>query len=177
MEKYKASTEDAKVIGAALKPYEMSSMRHRFESILKKYGLTEIDEEKWYPQQLTLDVQKDIKGSADGGNMLISIGVKIIEAAKFPPMETLEQALGAFASSYPMNFRDQAEEDIIVAEQIDDQHIRVINRSPHSDEMIYGYVYAMVKRFAPEGTFPAVEFEDYSKIDSDGDTAINVTWE
>ncbi len=164
------------MIGAALQAYDEAAYHDEFEPILADYGLEKIDPARWYPQQLTLDVQKAIRDAPGGGNSLVSIGMKIIETAKFPPMESLEAALQAFAVSYPMNFRNQAENDLIRAERVSDNHIRVVNQSPHSDEMIYGYVYAMAKRFSPEDKHPIVKFEDNSQIDGDGDMIINVSW-
>lgn len=176
MKKYKASTPDAEVIGAALMAYNDAVERDQFIDVLKTYGLTEIDPTKWYPQQLTLDVQKAIKDMPGGSTALVSIGMKIIDNAIFPPMESLEQALGAFASSYPLNFHKQAPDDMISATLLDEKHIQVKNSSPHSDEMIYGYVYSMVRRFAPKGSAPVVKFTDLDAVDGDGETVIDVTW-
>lgn len=176
MKKYIASTPQAEVIGSALLAYEEAVHYREFQAILKRFDLVKIDAETWYPQQLTLDIQKTIKEQPGGSRSLISIGMKIIETAKFPPMKSLEEALDAFASSYPLNFRYQSPQDVISAHRLSDRHIRVINSSPHSDEMIYGYIYAMIKRFAPLGRRPVVQFVDLNKIDSDDDTLYDVTW-
>lgn len=176
MKKYKASTPDALVIGQALLPYNDSVERDSFAHILETYDLENIDPEAWYPQQLTLDIQRSIKNQPGGSNMLVSIGMKIIDNAQFPPMESLQDAVEAFAASYPMNFKNQADDDVIQAEFVGDNHIQVINGSPHSDEMIYGYIYSLIRRFAPQGTRPKVAFEDIHSIDSDADTVFNITW-
>lgn len=147
-----------------------------FKPILESYGLKTIDPEVWYPQQLTLDIQRAIKQSSGGSQNLVAIGMKIIETAQFPPMESLQQAVNAFAASYPMNFRNQADKDLIHAEIIEDGLIHVTNSSPHSDDMIFGYVYALVKRFAPKGSHPKVTFQDTSKIDSPDDSVIIVSY-
>lgn len=176
MEKYKASTPDAKVIGAALKAYETSLTYEDFKHILKEYDLTEINPEKWYPQQLTLDVQKRINDSDGGSQNLVSIGMQIIDNANFPTMESLEQAVEAFAASYPMNFQEQAEDDLIHAHIIDDSTIEVVNGSPHSDDMIYGYIYALIRRFKPSDAQFTVKYADVSKRDSDEDTVFVVKY-
>lgn len=174
MKKYVASSANAEVLGAALQAYNESFLKEDFEAVLKRYDLTEIDSEKWYPQQLTLDIQHEIKKSASGSNLLSSIGMKIIDTAKFPPMESLEQALDAFASSYPMNFRNQSDTDVIRAEVVTSKQFQVINQSPHSDDMIYGYVYAMVRRFGSQNLRYKVSFADAKAIDADTDTIINI---
>ncbi len=176
MKKYQASTPEALVIGAALQAYENAILYEDFRPILEEYGLTEIDPETWYPQQLTLDIQRKIKSMPNGQQMLVSIGMKIIDSAVFPPMDSLEQAVEAFAASYPMNFKHQAEEDVIRAQFVEEGRIEVYNCSPHSDEMVYGYVYALARRFAPDDKVPVVKFEDVRKIDSDDDMRIIVTY-
>ena len=176
MKKYTASTPQAEVIGSALLAYEEAIHYKEFQTILKGFGLVKIDAATWYPQQLTLDIQKAIKERQGNSRSLVSIGMKIIDTANFPPMKSLEEALDAFASSYPLNFRHQSSHDLIIARRLTPRHIQVVNQSPHSDEMIYGYIYAMVKRFAPLGRHPVVQFEDLNKVDSDEDTIFNVTW-
>ncbi|MEM6530330.1 MAG: hypothetical protein AAF653_18665 [Chloroflexota bacterium] len=176
MQKYHASTPHAEVIGAALKAYETALEFDQFQHVLHEHDLTEIDAETWYPQQLTLDIQQAIKSTDGGSQMLVSVGMKIIESAKFPPMNSLEEAVNAFAASYPMNFRNQSEDDIIYADIIDAHNIRVVNASPHSDDMIYGYIYALAKRFTPEGARPVVSYEDIGKRDSDADTVFLIEY-
>lgn len=174
MKKYQASTPNAEIIGAALKPYYSAITHNDFKHILEQYDLNEIDPEQWYPQQLTLDVQKRIFQGEGGSQNLVAIGMKIIDDAIFPPMNSLEEAVNAFASSYPMNFRNQSADDLIHAEFVDDQTIRVVNGSPHSDDMIYGYIYGLVRRFREENKSFSVEYEDISKRDSDEDTVFIV---
>lgn len=176
MKKYVASSPKAEVLGTALLAYELSQERAVFESILHDHGLHEIDPEAWYPQQWTLDIQRTIKETTGGMQALVSIGMKIIESAQFPPMNSLEEAIDAFAASYPMNFRNVSADDHIRAEMLGPGHVRVINASPHSDHMIYGYIYALLTRFAPAGSAPTVEFADLDKVDSDEDTVFNITW-
>ncbi|MDX2161151.1 MAG: hypothetical protein SF162_07500 [bacterium] len=174
MKKYVASMPNAEIIGTALKPYDTALQRYQFEAVLETYGLTQIDPDVWYPQQLTLDIQKAIKALPDGSTALISVGMKIIEHAIFPPMESVSQAVQAFAASYPMNFRNHAPTDVVKAELVTDHHIRVINCSPHSDEMIYGYVYGMARRFCPPNFSFKVRFHDMAAVDQDGDTVIDL---
>ncbi|MGB1288199.1 MAG: hypothetical protein ACPG7F_16800, partial [Aggregatilineales bacterium] len=116
------------------------------------------------------DIQHSISKSPNGSQKLVSIGMKIIDNAKFPPMSSLEEAIHAFIQSIPFNFRNQGEDDRFYARIIDKHHIEMINASPHSDDMIYGYIYSLVRRFAPEGSRPIVQYADINKRDSDEDT-------
>lgn len=176
MKKYTASTPNAEVIGTALLAYDNSIEYEEFKSILAEYQLLEIDPARWYPQQLTLDIQRTIKAQPGSSLTLVSIGMQIINTAVFPTMNSLEDAVNAFASSYPMNFRHQSPDDMIRAALCGPGHIQVTNGSPHADEMIYGYVYALVNRFKPEGSIPVVQFADLNAVDGDGDTIIDVMY-
>lgn len=174
MKKYLSSTPNAQIIGVALKAYNESITYDSFQNVLAEYGLLEIDNDKWYPQQLTLDIQKKIKSNPNGSEHLVSIGMKIVDTAIFIPMESLEEAIEAFAASYPLNFRNQADNDLVYAETVDDNHIRVINSTPHSDDMIYGYIYALVRRFSPKRSIPFIEYDDITQRDSDDNTIFNI---
>ncbi|MFW5691116.1 MAG: hypothetical protein ACOCXZ_01335 [Chloroflexota bacterium] len=74
------------MIGSVLLAHKESVNVDDFRATLHDYGLSEIDPDSWYPQQLTLDIQKAIKQSKNGSNNRISIGMKIVETAKFPSM-------------------------------------------------------------------------------------------
>ncbi|MEM6281147.1 MAG: hypothetical protein AAF787_03060 [Chloroflexota bacterium] len=170
MEKYKASTQQAEVLGAGLLAYENAIERDEFMDILSQYGLTAVDPEAWYPQQLTLDVQNAIKATNGGSQSLVSIGMAIIEGAKFPPIASLAEAVDSLAVAYQMNHRNLAETDRVIVNHVSDEHIEVINATPNSDDVLYGYIYAIIRRFKPEGKRLIVEYADIDRRDSDDDT-------
>jgi hypothetical protein len=176
MKKYVAPRADTEVIGHALIAFEHSSEREAFLEVLKRHHLEQVDPEAWYLMQITLDVQKEIKSGSGGMQAMVSIGMAVINAARFPPMNSIEDAIMGFAGTYPMNFRNIDPSEGISAEKVAERKIKVVNHSPHSDDMVYGYIFALIHRFKPEGTSPTVEFEDYSLCDSDASTVFWVTW-
>lgn len=174
MKKYVSATPDVEIGGYGIKAYELAYSKQDFEHILQFYGLTEVDPESWYPQQLTLDIQKAIKESENGGEQLIDVGIAVIETALFPPLDSLDDVFAGFSMQYNMNFRNHPPEEGIFVNKISDNHYQIINGTPHSDEMVFGYVYALVKRFAPKSRQPRVSFDPSTPIDGDEDTIINV---
>jgi hypothetical protein len=174
MKKYVNASPAVEIVGYGIKAYELAYSKQDFDHILQAYGLTEVDPEQWYPQQLTLDIQKAIKNSENGSEQLIDVGIAVIETALFPPLETLDDVFNGFSMQYGMNFRNHPPEEGIFVRKISDQHYQIINATPHSDEMIFGYVYALVKRFTPKSRHPRVSFDSSTPIDGDGDTIINV---
>lgn len=80
--------------------YESTALK-----ILQENGISDIQDDNWYPQQAWLDAFKEI-ASKIGVNTLRSIGAKIIESAKFPPnVNSVETALSSLDIAYHMNHR------------------------------------------------------------------------
>ena len=176
MKKYVAPNPEARILGAAMTAFEQSSERETFLDVLKKYNLDKIDPEVWYPEQLALDIQKEIKSGPGAMQALVSIGMVVTTTALFPPIHSLEDAVMAFAIGYPMNFRNIDRTEDISAKTVEEGKIKVVNHSPLSDDLVYGFVYGLINRFKPAGSSPTVEFEDYDQCDSDGNTVFYVTF-
>lgn len=77
-------------------------METRLE-ILKNNGI-DPDKSEWFSQQDWLDAFREISDSLGDMNLFL-IGKAIIDNAKFPPMDNLEQALGSLNIAYHMNHR------------------------------------------------------------------------
>jgi hypothetical protein len=174
MKKYVSAGPEVEIAGYGIQAYELAYSKQDFAHILEAYGLTEIDADGWYPQQLTLDIQKAIKESENGGEQLIDVGIAVIEASPFPPFESLDDAFAGFSMHYGMNFRNHPPSEGIFAHKLSENHFQIVNATPHSDEMVYGYVYALVKRFVPMARQPRVTFDPSTPVDSDKDMIINV---
>lgn len=106
---YKSYEEGIEVmgknIGATLDG--MWAIRTLAEDILSSVGLDDIvmDENHWYPQQKWLDAFKLI-AERTGEATLRQIGKNIMENAVLPPMDSIEEALGAMDVAYHMNYRN-----------------------------------------------------------------------
>lgn len=176
MKKYVASSPSAEIVGSGLQPFLTSGERDTFQHILDKHHITAFDPNAWYPVQVSLDLQKEIKDQPGSSTALVSIGMRVVQDAPFPPMKSLEEAVSIFSQAYSMNLRGHVAQEGLHAEQIKPGHLAITNASPHSDEMVYGYIYALVNRFKPAGSHPVVQFADVSAIDGDGDMVINVSY-
>ena len=176
MKKYVAPNPNAAIRGQVMLAYEGGLEQENYLEILKQHNLETVDPEQWYPEQLSLDIQREIKSSKGGMQALVSIGMAVTSKAIFPPMGGVEQAVEAFTTRYAAGIRDIPPHERLHAEVIGDRKMKVVNATPHSDDMVYGYIFALVRRFAPAGSAPIVKFENYKLCDSDCDTVFYVTW-
>lgn len=71
--------------------------------ILEKNGIS-IEKKDWYPQQNWLNAFKEIASTLGDMNLFL-IGKAIIDSAKFPPINNLEEALKSLDVAYHMNHR------------------------------------------------------------------------
>lgn len=161
--KYQTFGPDSEVYGAAMLAFVISINYTNFHTILEKYDVVHIEPEKWYPQQLWLDIFSDISSQPGASANLVSIGMKIVDTAPMPPevqaLPFKDIMLGFNQGSYLANNRGK---DIggIETQILSDQHILMIDKTPYPDDFVYGAYYAMARRFLPKGTKFTVKYED-----------------
>jgi hypothetical protein len=107
MAQFVAYNKDAEVNGATIMSLikGMAGFEASAQKILEKYGIRNVNENDWYPQQSWLNAFKEISEKI-GAQTLITIGTKIIESAQWPPdVKNVEQALASVDIAYHMNHR------------------------------------------------------------------------
>jgi hypothetical protein len=182
MPQYKAFGPDAEVYGAAMLAFVKSINFTEFEAILHEHGLHEIEPERWYPQQVWLDIFSEISSQFNSSPNLVSIGMKIAETAPVPPeVQALpfEQImLGFNEGSYLANNRGK---DIgcIEASLLEAKHLLMTDKTPYPDDFVYGAYYGMAKRFLPRGTKFTVKYDERTPRREQGgsETPVHIIWE
>lgn len=124
-----------------------------FEAGLKQYNFpTVIDPEQWYPLQMLLDIYKSFYDEANASPNLVSIGMKVIEASPFPPeVDSVVTAVAALNSIYEYYVRNYEAGTEYQIETLSATEVRVTDHTPFPHDLVYGYMYAIARRFAPEG--------------------------
>jgi hypothetical protein len=178
--RYVSFDPQAEVIGQNVLGFVECTNSDRILPHLEKHGLSEVDPERWYPLQNWLDVLNELDG--DDGAMFdfVSIGLKIAETAIYPP-EVEKMPFADFVMMIPqvylMQHRngDAGEER---AERLSDQHLRLIMRTPYPDDLAYGVVWGMARRFLPEGTQFLIAYNDTEpRRDLGGEyTVLDISW-
>jgi hypothetical protein len=112
----------------------------------RQRGVNKIDPDGWYPQQIWLDVLKEM--DQRGFFNMVAVGMKIPEDAAFPPdINTVESALESIDVAYHMNHRG-GEIGHYRYEKIGDRHVRMVCDNPYPSDFDYGLIYAMTRRYA-----------------------------
>jgi len=181
--KYKAvqfrAPETAEVSGVILMAYLNNLEEKRVGPILKSYGFDKanIDTERWYPNQMFLDIERSIYQSEGGANALVAIGKSAVENY-IPPagVETLEDALMALPSVYTTNQRKLPEGYGWFIEKVGPQQFVFKNNTGTSNHGAYGYVWALCNKLKPAGANMSVVPTHGFSADDDEPAIIEIEW-
>lgn len=176
MQKFIASAPNAEIMGRALLALQTSILYTEYRNILEKYGLDKIDPDQWYSQQAVLNVHRDLLRTPNASRKIVSIGVKIAENFPFPEGSSIDEVLQIFSDLHLQVHRNISDEDRFSARRTSDYSFEIINSSPYPDDLVYGYVYSLMTRFCPAGTYPVLQYQNPQKVNSDTSMAFELTW-
>ncbi len=126
-------------------------MRDLLQRIYARYGLSSIELHEWYPQQMVLDVFRDISITLGTGT-LYKIGKQIPQSAAFPPqIATIEDAMRSIDVAYQMNHRGGKIGRYAVSEVLP-QEITLLCENPYPCDFDQGIITALAREFSPPGT-------------------------
>jgi len=147
---FKAFDPKAEVIGRSMLSNLQNINKENFAPILQAHGLTEIDPQGWYSQQMWLDVLKEVvETSGEGMFDFVAIGLSLATLAPFPPtVDTIPKAFEAMGKVYAGNHRNGYVGEW-VCESFDAHSVYERVKSPYPDDFLYGVTYGIGKRFVP----------------------------
>ncbi len=172
---------DAYVLGQAMMAFIQSINFTNFQPILSRYNLAKIEPQKWYPQQIWLDVFNEINTNRNSSDNLVSIGMKVVETAQYPPefeSWSLIRQITMMGEIYVMNNRG-ADIGKITPEIVNDNHVIMHDSTPYPDDFVYGAYYALARRFtAPNFKFSVKFDENIPRRGQGGDaTLVHIMWD
>lgn len=155
---YTASDPQNLTSGASVQSV-VAAMGANIQPILKHNNLGTIDPEAWYPQQDYLNVFNELEATGSGVmSNLVSIGMKILDNAHFPPdVDTIEKALGSLDVYYSLNNKDKRGGWHV---EIDGQQAICTSTTPYPADLEYGILYAMTRRFIASKQKFSVKYQD-----------------
>lgn len=171
---------NTKVLGAPLRSNLDNMATEEIEPFAAKYGLVNIQPDKWYPMQSYLDMLNDMGKSYNLTDRLVSIGLEIFQKIAMPP--ELENAdlptiLNGWNDLYQMQHRG---EDIgyVRVTKMSETHYKTEHKNLYPDDMLYGVAYGMAKRFLPHNTHFKVYYDpNANRVDQGGNqTVIHIEW-
>ncbi len=181
MNKIKILGPDAEVLGGAIHGFIDAINRESIWPHLEKLGMTDIDPAAWYPKRMYVDLWNSIL--AAGGSAMydfVSIGMTIAQRAWPPELDgqPFETILAGWGDAFDTVNRG-SDRGYIRTEKIGHNHYAIVHCTPDPDDLNYGVVYGVCKRFLPEGTHFSVRYaEDVTRRDQGGEeTIIHIKWE
>lgn len=119
------------------------------QKALEYHGISVLDDDKWYPQQLSLDIFKSIsEQKADAGNHLMALGLAYVETATFPlQISSTLSALLALPATYHLNIRNIPQAEGYETRQLTNIHIQIKDLNPFPHYTVYGFILGIAKRF------------------------------
>jgi hypothetical protein len=173
------ATPGAEVIGSAMQNLFVSMNREDFanfvEQVLTKYGVKSLDNNTWYPHQLSLDIFKMIEvNHKNASENLVALGMAYVETATFPPeINTVFTALSALSLTYNLNIRNVRQDEGYVVKKITENHIQIEDRNPFPHDTVYGFIWGISKRFrAHRDVFPTIKRTFFNAADPNADGAL-----
>jgi hypothetical protein len=96
---------EGKYNGAALQAFVLGLERSKplIEKVLKDHGLDRVDPERWYDLNLARSIYYSV-GKLVGARSVKAVGLKIIDAALFPPeVNDVRSVLASLDAAYHLN--------------------------------------------------------------------------
>lgn len=173
-----ASSEQAEMLGASLSALMDNLQSEEIRPFLEKYSLEQIDPMKWYPQQLVLDFERAIaKSQIDAMYSLVAIGMKGIDSMPLDPnVQTLEQAVILGNTMMRRVCRNIPEDEGAIIVENRPGYLLVIQNVPFPDDMIYGYLWALARRYKPANAMFSVEKVANPNPEQHPGTGFAITW-
>jgi hypothetical protein len=178
--RYVSFDPNAEIIGQNVLGFVGCTNKDRIIPFLEKHGLNHIDPDQWYPLQSWLDVLNDLVNAGGAMFDFVSVGLKIAETAVYPP-EVEHMPFADFVMLIPQVYQlqhrngDVGEER---AEKLSNTHLRLIMNTPYPDDLAYGVVWGMARRFLPKGTQFTIAYDGAEpRHDQGGEyTVLDISW-
>lgn len=150
-----AGSPQAEVIGQTVIAFLENLQADEIAPILPKYGLDNIDPDKWYPHQAWFDVLREVNEMPNASANLVAFGKKVVQTAVLPPeIDSIPKVLNLLHTIHHLNLRNVPEEEGYVVKEIGEKHYHVYQNTPNPDDGIYGFIWGLAARYkAPDEVF------------------------
>jgi hypothetical protein len=173
------ATPSAEVIGSAMQNLFVSLNQDEFapfvDQVLADYGFKVIENEKWYPHQLSLDIFKLIESKhVNSSENLVALGMAYVETAIFPPeIKDVFSALSALSLTYNLNIRNIRQGEGYQVKKVSENHIQIQDLNPFPHDTVYGFIWGISKRFrAQQDVFPTIKRTIFNPTEPNADGAL-----
>lgn len=129
---------------------------------LEAYGITEIDPDAWYSFQLFLDIMHDIVQSNENVTMtLVAIGKAVVENLPVSDFETVQDFEDFMDKLHSFSVRHMPPYERHIIDRENDRIFHT-NNTPVSNDMIYGFMWELLRRYTIGGRrYHIKPYQDY----------------
>jgi hypothetical protein len=172
---------DTQVLGAVALSILGTSRLNDLQPYFEKYGITNCLPNEYYPVESLVPMMGEIVHDhqlMDSMFDFVSMGIANGLAVPLPPeVDTLEKWLNVFERRYPTLYHG-TDIGYVKCEQLAETHYQMHVCWPWVDDIAYGMIYGMCKRFLPPGHgFDVYYDEQATRADHGGEeTIIHVKW-
>ena len=177
-QKFVASTPKQEVIGQLAMSNFQNILHSEIDPLLEKHDLVGLKPDQWYSHQNVLNLYRDIEsGKTNVTDNLVAIGTKGVDNVVLPPeMQSLDAILSAQTIMYQLNLRPIAEGEGLFPVKISDNHYQIRMNAPYPVDLMYGFYWALINRFRPQGASFKVQVVDNPHPDTEPGTIYDITW-
>lgn len=172
---------DTQVLGAIVLSIFGTSRLEDLQPYFDKYGLKQYDPDKYYPIEplfkLVNEIVEDRKG-LDSMFDLVSMGISNGTSIPLPPeIDTMEKWLMIWGKRHPVLYHG-TDIGYVKCEKNSDSNFTVRVRWPWMDDIAYGTIYGMCKRFLPPDSEFVVEYDGTVPRADEGadETVLHIRW-
>lgn len=176
MKKYVTPHDSIEASGHAVSTLIANILSDETKPVLAQMGFDNIDLEAWYPQQYVLDALKLIHDNVGDSLALVAVGRQVIDSAVLPPIDSFEEAIGAISMIFDLNHRNHNETVGIFMEPVGEGHLQVTNCTPYPDDLIYGYLFSLIRRFSPENASPTLRYRNAAAVNTEDNMVYDITY-
>ncbi len=172
-----AGSPEAEVIGQVVLAFIQNLEAKQVAPLLPKYGLDNIDPEKWYPHQSWMNVLKELCEQSGSSQALVAFGRKVVETAVMPPeIDSIPKVLDLLHTIHHLNVRNIPEDEGYKIEKLGEKHYMVYENTPNPEDAIYGFIWGLAARYKAPGEHFVVLKVPNPKSDESPGKAFEVKW-
>jgi hypothetical protein len=136
----------SEMVGQSIADWVDNLEKEITDPVFKKHGLNDIDPEAWYSLEIVVDIYQEILQSDGGGMALVAMG----KASAGPVQEifnfeSFEEFLNGADKPFRAAIRNIPDEYGLTINRIADKHYKITNNSVVPNDMIYGYLWEILK--------------------------------
>lgn len=152
MAQFQAMDSNVEVIGITVRPVidTMGMFERMTKNIYARYGIIDVKDDAWYPQQAYLDVFHEIYEKV-GPKTMKAIGKSVPGKVLWPPdIKTIEQGLASIDVAYHMNHRG-GEIGYYRHKKTGERAATITCNNPYPCPFDEGLIEGVATKFAPSG--------------------------